>query len=79
MSESYQSPKVGDVYETNVDSLRVLLCIRVREVFVHDGWYVYDFLVLDGDHPPIRTWSDYFDSFATMEKTMRNFKFKKII
>lgn len=68
------------MYETCVDSLRVLLCVRVREfnLFLEESWRSYDFLVIDGSHPPIRTWSDYYGGAATMEKTMTNFRFKRI-
>ncbi len=70
-------PQVGDVYETIQSSLRILLCIHVRELAFMDGC-AYDFLVLDGDHPPIRTWSQCSLTDFTMQTAMHNFKFKKI-
>ena len=72
-------PKVGDVYETSLSELRILLCIHVRRL-VHVDGHAFDFLVLDGDRPPsIRTWSQHsLSSDCTMETTMRNFKFSKI-
>lgn len=81
-------PCVGDVYETTIAGASVILCVRVRDIRFMDS-LSYDFLVLDGDEPTIRTWSSrntysfmrvsdsgYHD--CSMEATMRGFKFKKI-
>lgn len=70
-------PKVGDVYETCLSSFRILLCIHVREFEFVSGC-AFDFLVLDGDHPPIRTWSECSLTDYSMSSTMNNFKFVKI-
>lgn len=72
-----QLPEIGDVYETSVQSIRVLLCIRKLKIMFYGG-YTFDFLVLEGSHPPIRTWSsDEYTSYS-METAMTNFKFTKI-
>jgi len=71
-------PEVGDVYETNVKDLRILLCVR-RTLIPYMKIVRFDFLVLDGGHPSIRSWTSGFESQYSMEETMSNFKFVKII
>lgn len=69
-------PTVGDVYETALSDLRVLLCIRVKDNrFINAQ--MYEFLVLDGGHPPIRSWSTFASDYS-MKTTMEKFKFVKI-
>ena len=70
-------PKVGDVYETALPGVSLLLCVHVRRLTILEG-LAFDFLVLDGERPEIRTWANHEFSDVTMESTMRRFQFKVV-
>jgi hypothetical protein len=71
-------PQVGFVYETTLGGATVMLCIHVREITILKD-LCYDFLVLDGDGPDIRTWSGSQLSSFPMNLIMTKYRFKRIV
>lgn len=79
-------PEVGAVYETNLNELLVLWCIRIEE----SNWAThFEFMILEGNNtsgnlirswtlPKPTRWSIYGSCDFTIHDAMRKFRFKRI-
>lgn len=70
-------PRLGFVYETRLPGAILLVCVCIRRIPVLRD-FCYDFLVLDGDKPGIRTWSGSMVSTFPMGLIMQKYGFTRV-